>query len=179
MQTHSEQAFPILNLGAGSCHSICLATRAILPHRPRMIWFGGKRPTAAAINASGTASMPGFVGIEFVDAGDDWFSMRMPVDRRTRQPQGRLHGGASVVLAETIGSIAANCCIDPSRWLAVGMEINANHIRPAYDGWVTATARPEALGRTSHVWSIRIEDEAGKLVCISRFTVAVIPVERK
>ena len=103
----------------------------------------------------------------------------MPVDARTHQPFGRLHGGASVALAETVGSVAAGMCIDCSTHAAVGMEINANHIRPAYSGWVTGTARPESLGRTTQIWSIRIEDEAGKLVCLSRLTVAVIPLERK
>ena len=92
---------------------------------------------------------------------------------------GRLHGGASVALAETVGSTAAGLCLDRSKFVGVGLEINANHLRPAYSGWVYATARPEAIGRTTHVWSIRIEDEAGKLICISRLTVAVIPVERK
>lgn len=127
----------------------------------------------------GQDHMQVFLGMEFVDAGDDWMRMRMPVDRRTHQPHGRLHGGASVALAETVGSIAANSCLDRATHVAVGMEINANHVRPVYDGWVHATARPEAIGRTAHVWSIRIEDEAGRLVCISRFTVAVIPADRK
>ena len=123
--------------------------------------------------------MPGLLGIEFVDCGDDWIAARMPVDARTHQPFGRLHGGASVALAETVGSVAAGMCVDCSTHAAVGMEINANHIRPAYSGWVTGTARPESLGRTTQIWSIRIEDEAGKLVCLSRLTVAVIPLERK
>jgi len=117
--------------------------------------------------------------MEFVDATAEGMRMRMPVDRRTVQPHGRLHGGASVALAEAIGSIAANFCIDRSAFAGVGMEINANHIRPVHTGFVIATARPEALGRTSHVWSIRIEDEAGRLVCISRFTVAIIPAARQ
>ena len=119
------------------------------------------------------------LGMELVDCGDDWLRMRMPVDERTRQPHGRLHGGASVALAETVASIAANLCVDGGEKVAVGQEINANHIRPAYEGWVYGTARPEALGRTSQVWSIRIEDEAGRLVCISRFTVAVIAKDRR
>ena len=119
------------------------------------------------------------LGMELVDCGDDWLRMRMPVDERTRQPHGRLHGGASVALAETVASIAANLCVDSNEKIAVGQEINANHIRPAYEGWVYGTARPEALGRTSQVWSIRIEDDAGRLVCISRFTVAVIATERR
>jgi 1,4-dihydroxy-2-naphthoyl-CoA hydrolase len=145
----------------------------------RIIWWNGKRPDLAAMTELGENAMPGLLGIEFVDCGDDWISARMPVDHRTQQPFQRLHGGASVVLAETIGSVAASACIDRSRSVAVGMEINANHIRPAYAGWVHATATPESLGRTTQVWSIRIADEAGKLVCISRLTVAVIPLERK
>ena len=103
----------------------------------------------------------------------------MPVDHRTHQPFGRLHGGASVALAETVGSVAAAHTLDPERFVAVGMEINANHVRPVRDGWVHATARAENIGRTTQIWSIRIEDEAGKLVCISRLTVAVIEVARK
>ena len=144
-----------------------------------IIWWGGERPPLAPMTALGDGAMPGHLGIEFVEAGDDWITARMPVDHRTQQPFKRLHGGASVALAETIGSVAASFCIDRDKHVAVGMEINANHIRPAYDGWVTATARPESLGRTTQVWSIRITDEAGKLVCISRLTVAVIPLERK
>ncbi len=143
------------------------------------IWWGGKRPPLEPMTGLGDGAMPGHLGIEFVECGDDWIRARMPVDHRTRQPFQRLHGGASVALAETIGSVAASYCIDRGKHVAVGMEINANHIRPAYDGFVYATARPEALGRTTQVWSIRIENEAGKLVCISRLTVAVIPLERK
>ncbi len=143
------------------------------------IWWGGIRPDLEAMTRGGEGSMNGWLGIEFTDCGDDWIKARMPVNDRTKQPFGRLHGGASVAFAETLGSVAAGWCVDRSKFVGVGMEINANHIRPAYDGFVTATARPEALGRTTQVWTIRIEDEAGKLVCISRFTVAVIPLERK
>lgn len=143
------------------------------------IWWNDERPALEPMTSLGDGCMPGFLGIEFVDVGDDWISARMPVSERTRQPFGRLHGGASVVLAETIGSVAASFCVDRETSVAVGMEINANHIRPAYQGFVTATARAESIGRTTQVWTIRIEDEAGKLVCISRFTVAVIPLERK
>lgn len=143
-----------------------------------MIWFGGARPTDEQLEHVRSSGLHGHLGMEVVDCGDDWLRMRMPVDERTQQPFGRLHGGASVALSETVGSIAANFCIDGATRVAVGQEINANHIRPAYDGWVYATAKPEALGRSSQVWSIRIEDEAGKLVCISRFTVAVIALER-
>jgi 1,4-dihydroxy-2-naphthoyl-CoA hydrolase len=144
-----------------------------------MIWWGGQRPPLEPMTALGEGFMPGLLGIEFVNCGDDWVRARMPVDHRTQQPFKRLRGGASVVLAETIGSVAASHCVDRTKFVAVGMEINANYIRPVYEGWVYATARPEALGRTTRVWSIRIEDEAGKLVCISRLTMAVIPLERK
>ncbi|MFM5922782.1 MAG: hotdog fold thioesterase [Novosphingobium sp.] len=143
------------------------------------IWWGGAHPPLEPMTALGVDALPGHLGIEFVDCGDDWVRGRMPVDHRTQQPFKRLHGGASVALAETIGSVASSFCIDREKFVAVGMEINANHIRPAYSGWVYATARPESLGRTTQVWSIRITDEADKLVCISRLTVAVIPLERK
>ena len=143
------------------------------------IWHGGVTPEVAALTELGEQSMPGHIGIEFVEVGPDFMRARMPVDRRTHQPFGRLHGGASVALAETVGSVAAASTIDPARFAAVGMEINANHVRPARDGWVFATVRAENLGRTTQIWSIRIEDEAGKLVCISRLTVAVIEIDRK
>jgi len=144
-----------------------------------VIWFGARRPATETLERTCNVVMHAHLGIEFVGCGDDWLSIRMPVDERTRQPAGRLHGGASVVLAETVASIAANHCVDNDKEVVVGMEINANHVRPARDGWVTATARPEMIGRSSHVWSIRIEDEQGRLVCISRFTGAVIPAERR
>lgn len=144
-----------------------------------MIWFSGERPSLERLGQYNEGSLQGHLGMEPVDCGDDWLRVRMPVDQRTQQPFGRLHGGASVALAETAASMAATHCVDPDRFLVVGLEINANHVRPAYDGWVYATARPETMGRTIHVWSIRIEDEAGKLVCISRFTAAVIARERK
>lgn len=143
------------------------------------IWWGGQRPDLEAMTRGGEESMYGWLGVEFIDCGDDWIRARMPVSERTKQPFGRLHGGASVAFAETAGSVAAGWCVDRSKSVGVGMEINANHIRPAYEGFVYATARPESIGRTTQVWSIRIEDEAGKLVCISRLTVAVISLERK
>ncbi len=121
------------------------------------------------------ATMIDHLGIEVVEVGDDWVKARMPVDGRTVQPQGRLHGGASVSLAETVGSIAANMAIEGNDRLAVGLDINANHIRPVTSGYVYGTARPEAVGRTTQVWSIRITDEQDRLVCISRLTMAVIP----
>ncbi|MEH3046553.1 hotdog fold thioesterase [Sphingomonas adhaesiva] len=141
------------------------------------IWHAGTADLAA-MTRTGEGSMAGFLGIEFVAAGDDWVTARMPVNERTKQPYGRLHGGASVALAETVASVAAAMTVDPAVSAAVGMEINANHIRPAGDGFVYATARSEARGRTSQVWSIRIEDEEGRLVCLARMTAAVIPTGR-
>ncbi|MVZ96277.1 hotdog fold thioesterase [Sphingorhabdus sp. IMCC26285] len=141
------------------------------------IWFNDTLDLKS-LTANGDKSMPGYLGIEFIDFGDDWIKARMPVDERTKQPYGRLHGGASVVLAETIGSVGAAMTIDQSKFAVVGMEINANHIRPVKDGYVYAVARAESMGRTTQIWSIRIEDEAGKLVCISRITMAVISTDR-
>lgn len=146
---------------------------------PQPIWWQAVRPQPDALNRLGAHSMQAILGIEVVAVGDDWLAGRMPVDVRTHQPWGRLHGGASLTLAETLGSLAAAHTIDLELFIAVGMEINANHIRPVHTGWVTGTARPESIGRTNQIWSIRITDENEKLVCISRFTVAVIPLERK
>lgn len=144
-----------------------------------MIWFGGRQPEFERNAPFHEGTLQHHLGFELVEIGDDFLKLRMPVDHRTHQPFGRLHGGASAALAETAGSMAASFCVDPEVSLAVGLEINANHVRPAYSGWVYATARPEAIGRTMHVWSIRIEDETGKLVSIARHTVAVIAKERK
>jgi 1,4-dihydroxy-2-naphthoyl-CoA hydrolase len=140
------------------------------------IWHG--KIDLDRLNAMNVTSMAGHLGIEFVDYGDDWVKARMPVDERTMQPYGRLHGGASVALAETIASVAGAMTLDPEQFAAVGMEINANHIRPAGPGHVHAIARPEARGKSTQVWSIRIEDGEGRLVCVSRMTVAVIPAPR-
>lgn len=116
------------------------------------------------------------MGIELTEVGDDFLRGRMPVDARTVQPFGVLHGGASVLFAETLGSIAANHCLRGENERAVGLEINANHLRPAGPGWVTGTARAVHVGGTTQVWEIRIENEQGKLTCISRITMAVIKV---
>jgi 1,4-dihydroxy-2-naphthoyl-CoA hydrolase len=112
--------------------------------------------------------------IRITEVGDDFLRGDMPVDHRTVQPYGILHGGASVALAETLGSIAAHFCVDNTLYGTVGMEINANHIRPASSGRVVGTARPVHLGKTSHVWSIEVTNESGKLVCLSRITMAVV-----
>lgn len=127
------------------------------------------------LNAALGATLGAHIGIEVLELGEDYLKARMPVDDRTRQPFGRLHGGASVALAETAASFAANLTLDMNVSVAVGLEINANHVRPAKDGWVYAIARPEALGRKTQVWSIRITDEEDRLVCISRCSLAVIP----
>lgn len=115
------------------------------------------------------------LGIEFTEAGEGYLAARMPVDHRTRQPFGILHGGASVVLAESLGSVASFMMLDnPEKQRAVGLEINANHLRSVQSGWVYGRCEPIHLGRTTHVWDIRITNEAGKLVCISRLTVAIV-----
>ena len=126
-----------------------------------------------ALNAMcrGTAMEP--LGIVFTDMGADWLRATMPVDARTRQPYGLLHGGASVLLAETLGSSAGMLCVGEGEG-CVGIEINANHLRGVREGTVTGTARPLHVGGRTQVWEIRIEDERGRLVCISRLTVAVI-----
>jgi 1,4-dihydroxy-2-naphthoyl-CoA hydrolase len=122
----------------------------------------------------GKNTMGDFLGIEFVELGDDYIKATMPVDERTRQPYGLLHGGASVVLAETLGSVGAVLTVDPELFQCVGLEINANHIRGVKQGYVTGIARPIHMGATTQVWDIRIFDEREKLVCVSRHTVAVI-----
>jgi uncharacterized protein (TIGR00369 family) len=135
------------------------------------IWF--HRPPIEEINQS-SDTLVSHLGIEFTEIGDDCITARMPVDRRTRQPYGLLHGGASVTLAETLGSVGAAYCVDPALYQVVGLEINANHVRAVREGWVTGTARPLHRGRTTQLWEINITDDAGKLVCVSRITMAVI-----
>ena len=126
------------------------------------------------INAWNRDSMVERLGMLVTEVGDDFVRGTMPVDARTKQPLGLLHGGASVALAETLGSTAGNLCIDTSE-MAVGLDINANHLRAATSGIVTGTTRPLHIGRTTQVWEIRIEDEHARLVCISRLTLAVVP----
>jgi 1,4-dihydroxy-2-naphthoyl-CoA hydrolase len=134
-----------------------------------------KQPTdLARINAWSANTMMQTLDIRISAIGEDWLQGTMPVDHRTHQPYGLLHGGASVVLAETLGSTAAMLTLDPEKELAVGLEINANHIRGVRSGTVTGTARMLHLGRTTQVWEIRIENEEGALVCISRITMAVV-----
>ena len=127
------------------------------------------------INAWNGNSMVDHLGMRITGIGDDFLRGTMPVDHRTKQPFGLLHGGASVALAESLGSLAGTLCIDANEQMAVGLDINANHVRAVTDGIVTGTARPLHIGRNTQVWEIRIEDENAKLVCISRLTLAVIP----
>ena len=127
------------------------------------------------INASSRNTMVSTLDIRVVEVGEDFLRGTMPVDERTKQPFGLLHGGASVALAETLGSLAGNLCLDGSKEVAVGLDINANHIRATTSGLVTGTARPLHIGRTTQVWEIRIEDDQQRLVCISRLTLAVVP----
>ncbi|WP_036110052.1 MULTISPECIES: hotdog fold thioesterase [Luteibacter] len=129
----------------------------------------------ARVNGWSRGTMMETLDIRFTDFGDDWLRGTMPVDHRTQQPFGLLHGGASVVLAETLGSSAALLTLDVEKEVAVGLDINANHIRGVRGGIVTGTAKALHLGRTTQVWEIRIEEEQGKLVCLSRLTMAVIP----
>ena len=126
------------------------------------------------INGWNANSLVDHIGIRITEIGDDFLRGTMPVDARTKQPFGLLHGGASVALAESLGSLAGNLCLDANE-MAVGLDINANHLRAVTGGVVTGTARSLHIGRTTQVWEIRIEDERGRLVCISRLTLAVVP----
>ena len=114
------------------------------------------------------------LGMEWVEIGDNYLKIKMPVDQRTRQPYGLLHGGASCALAETAGSVAAHLVVDPNKFICVGVEINANHIRSTRQGFVTGIATPLHIGATTHVWDIKIYDDHEKLICISRLTMAVL-----
>jgi 1,4-dihydroxy-2-naphthoyl-CoA hydrolase len=134
--------------------------------------------TLETLNTLGAGTMARPLGIVFTEIGEDFIRGTMPVDDRTRQPLGLLHGGASLALAETLGSTGANLCVDDSHLCRVH-EINANHVRSARTGTVTGTARPLHIGGRSQVWGIDIVDEAGALVCISRLTMAVIPKPRR
>lgn len=135
-------------------------------------------PDLQRLNQPPHPHMGTHLGIEFTRVGEDELEARMPVDERTRQPYGILHGGASVVLAETVGSVASHLVVGPGDRMAVGLEVNANHLRSVSGGYVTAICRPVHLGRTTHVWDIRLHDDRGRATCISRLTVALIPKPR-
>lgn len=130
--------------------------------------------TLEGINAFSKDSMVKHIGIEFTEIGEDYLKATMPVDERTTQPLKLLHGGASVTLAETLGSVAATMTVDPEEKYCVGLEINANHIKSARTGWVEGVARPIHIGKKTQVWEIKISNSDEQLVCISRITMAVI-----
>lgn len=140
------------------------------------IWF--REPSVEEAGKMRAGTLLETLDIQITEVGDDYLCGTMPVDHRTVQPYGILHGGASVALAESLGSIAAHLVVDSSQYYSVGMEINANHLRPATKGRVKGTATPIHLGRSSHVWSIEITNEVGKLICISRITMAIVSKEK-
>lgn len=137
-----------------------------------MIWFNEFSPKQ--LNDRPRNHMGAFLDIQFTKIEADTLTATMPVNERTHQPAGILHGGASVVLAETLGSIASYMCVDPEKYQAVGLEINANHLRPVKSGLVTGICKPLHIGAKTHVWEIKIYNDKGKMNCISRLTVAIL-----
>jgi len=137
------------------------------------IWFK-KDLSLADFEGLGKGTLGEHIGIAFSEVGADYLKATMPVDHRTKQPYGLLHGGASVALAETLGSVGAAMVVDDSKFICVGQEINANHLRSARGGFVTGITKPVHIGANSQVWEINIYDESNKLICISRITVAVL-----
>lgn len=138
-----------------------------------MIWF--REYDVAEINGRPTNHIGALLGIEFMEIGEDFVTARMPVNERTHQPYGILHGGASVVLAETLGSVASSMVIDWEKYIGVGLEVNANHLRPVKSGYVTGVCKSLHIGGKTHVWDIKIYNDKGKMNCISRLTVAIVP----
>jgi len=141
---------------------------------PEAVTIWSTRPTLELLNSFSEETMAANIGIEFTEVGDDFLRARMPVDRRTVQVFGILHGGASATLAETLGSVAGAFCTDVEKKMVVGLEINCNHVRSVSDGVVYGTARPIHVGGRTQIWDIRIVDERERLVCISRLTLAVL-----
>jgi uncharacterized protein (TIGR00369 family) len=137
-----------------------------------MIWKTKLDLDAANKRSEGT--MASHLGIEFIEMGDDYLKAKMPVDHRTKQPIGIMNGGASCALAETVGSTAANFCVDLSKQYCVGLDINTNHVRSAREGYVIATAKPFHIGGKTQVWSINIENEQGELISVNRLTMMVL-----
>jgi len=131
--------------------------------------------TVEYLNSLRKGTMAERIGIEITEIGNDYLKGRMPVDNRTLQPNGILHGGASAALAETLGSIAGTMTLDHEKEFCVGLEINANHIRSVRSGYVYGTARPLHIGGRTQVWEIKIENESGQLTCVSRLTLAILP----
>jgi 1,4-dihydroxy-2-naphthoyl-CoA hydrolase len=138
-----------------------------------MIW--SRDYTVEELNGRPKSHIGDLIGIEFTEITDDSISARMPVNEKTHQPYGILHGGASVVLAESLGSVASNMIIDSNKYIGVGLEVNANHLRPVKSGFVTGICKPIHIGGKTHVWDIRLYDDRGKMNCVSRLTVAIIP----
>lgn len=130
--------------------------------------------TVASLNKMNKNTLMEHLSIEFIDVGPEHITATMPVDHRHHQPYGLLHGGASVALAETLGSVAAHCSIDMGSQISVGLEINANHLKSVRSGHVTGTARPIHVGKRTHVWEIKIENDNNELVCVSRITMAIL-----
>lgn len=131
------------------------------------------------INTTYHVNITKHLGIVYTEIGKDFLSGKMPVDERTKQPLGLLHGGASVVLAESLGSLASNLCVDRTKYYCVGIEINANHVKSATSGWVYGKATAVHIGKKTHIWDIRIKNESEELVCISRLTVAVMEKKKE
>jgi 1,4-dihydroxy-2-naphthoyl-CoA hydrolase len=150
-----------------------LAEYLMIPPASKPIWY--RTVDLQEVNAWGRPVMAGHLDIVFTAVGDDFLEGTMPVDTRTHTPYGILHGGASVVLAETLGSVAGTLCVDRQTHYCVGLDINANHIRAVKAGRVTGVARPFHLGRQTQVWHIEIRDDDARLVCVSRLTLAVLP----
>ena len=138
-----------------------------------MIWFA--KPDLEHLNNRSKNNIGNYLGIQFIEIGDNYIKATMPVDDRTRQPVGILHGGASVVLAETLGSVASNLVLNPDRNMGVGLEVNANHLRMVKSGFVTGVCTPIHIGGKTHIWDIKLYNDEGKITCISRLTVAVVP----
>jgi 1,4-dihydroxy-2-naphthoyl-CoA hydrolase len=138
------------------------------------IWLN-KSLELSMLHAIMPSTMGSHLGMESVDLGPAHLTIRMPVDHRTHQPYGLLHGGASCALAETVGSIASHLVIDIEKFICVGIEINANHVKGIRSGWVYGTATALHLGNSTHVWDIKIKDESDRLICVSRLTVAILP----
>ncbi|MEO7266214.1 MAG: PaaI family thioesterase [Ferruginibacter sp.] len=137
------------------------------------IWFH-KQLSVAELQFTNQDTMAAFLEMEWVEIADDFLVIKMPVTDKCRQPYGILHGGASCALAETVGSVGSHLIINPATHICVGLEINANHIRSVKEGFVIATARPLHIGGSTHVWDVKITDDAGKLICVSRLTVAIL-----
>jgi 1,4-dihydroxy-2-naphthoyl-CoA hydrolase len=139
-----------------------------------MIWF--TLPNLDELNNRPKNHIGALLDIKFTEIGDNYLKGTMPVDDRTRQPYGILHGGASVVLTETLGSVASNMVLDTNFKMGVGLEVNANHLRPVKSGLVTGICTPIHIGGKTHVWDIKLYNEKGKITCVSRLTIAVVPV---